>query len=313
MLASNRKQPPSTGPRSEECILTLFAVPKPFTGQTGLIQRNAIGSWIRQPSRPAILLVGEEEGVAEAAEVFGVQAIPDVARNEFGTPLINDIFAAAERASRTPLLMYVNADIILTDDVAEVLSHVPFDDFLLTGRRWDLDVREGLDFADGWQRRVKQAVTTQGKLHAPTGLDYFVFPRGSWERLPPFALGRTVWDNYLVYSARARRVPVIDATRVFTAVHQNHTYDHLSKHIELEQRGGEIFWKGTEADINMKLAGGPVSLLDVRDATWIFDRNGLHRALGRKYLRRRINFQLDHYIPRIARALRRLKSFQRST
>ena len=46
-------------------MLTLFAIPKPFRGQSDLIQRNAITSWTRIEPRPDVLLFGNEEGTAE--------------------------------------------------------------------------------------------------------------------------------------------------------------------------------------------------------------------------------------------------------
>ena len=46
---------------------TFFAMPKAFRGHVGMIQRNAIGSWLRLTPRPEILLFGDDEGIAEFA------------------------------------------------------------------------------------------------------------------------------------------------------------------------------------------------------------------------------------------------------
>ncbi len=45
--------------------LTILAMPKPFRGHIGIIQRNAITSWTKLQPRPEILLFGTEEGAAE--------------------------------------------------------------------------------------------------------------------------------------------------------------------------------------------------------------------------------------------------------
>jgi len=58
------------------------------------------------------------------------------------------------------------------------------------------------------------------------GLDYFIFPCGLFRDIPPFAVGRPAWDNWLVYKARSLGLPVIDATKMVTAIHQNHAYSH---------------------------------------------------------------------------------------
>src|ERR1700689_2205182 len=97
-------------------MLTIFAIPKPFRGQSDLIQRNAVASWTRITPRPEVLLFGDEEGTAEVARELGVRHAPEVARNELGTPRLDDLFARAERIATTPLLAYVNADIILSDE-----------------------------------------------------------------------------------------------------------------------------------------------------------------------------------------------------
>lgn len=52
--------------------LTIFAVPKPFRGQIGIIQRNAIQSWTKLKLRPEIILLGNDEGTQEIAREFGL-------------------------------------------------------------------------------------------------------------------------------------------------------------------------------------------------------------------------------------------------
>src|SRR5690348_10149478 len=127
--------------------LTLLAVPKPFHGHFGVIQRNAIASWTMLQPRPEIILFGAEEGAARCAADFGLVHIPDVARNEHGTPLLPDIFAKGERRSTYGTLAYVNADIILpaafTTGV-EKAQHA-FQNFLAVGRRTNLNIREPID------------------------------------------------------------------------------------------------------------------------------------------------------------------------
>ena len=38
-------------------------------------------------------------------------------------------------------------------------------------------------------------------------------------------IGRPGYDNWLIWRARRSRIPVIDATKELTAVHQNHDYN----------------------------------------------------------------------------------------
>jgi hypothetical protein len=67
-------------------LLTLLAMPKPFDGHIGIIQRNAITSWTQLNPRPEIFLFGEEHGTALIAAELQIGHLRDIHRNEFGTP-----------------------------------------------------------------------------------------------------------------------------------------------------------------------------------------------------------------------------------
>jgi hypothetical protein len=84
--------PAKSGVLLNRSMLTLFAIPKHFRGHIATIQRNAIASWTRLNPRPEIMLFGNEDGAAETARELGLRHFPEVARNEFGTPLLGDLF-----------------------------------------------------------------------------------------------------------------------------------------------------------------------------------------------------------------------------
>ena len=76
-------------------LITLFSAPKPFTDpHIATIQRNATKSWTLLPDVDIILL-GKEDGLAEAAQELDVKHIPHVACNTSGTPLISSMFSLA--------------------------------------------------------------------------------------------------------------------------------------------------------------------------------------------------------------------------
>ncbi len=98
-----------------EPLLTLFTAPKPFTNpHVALIQRNALLSWMHLGSEVKVLMIGDEPGMAEFAAESGITQLPQVARNLQGTPLVSSIFKLARENSSSPMLAYVNADILLT-------------------------------------------------------------------------------------------------------------------------------------------------------------------------------------------------------
>src|SRR5881398_2899301 len=204
-------------------MLTLFTTPKPFRGHIAVIQRNAIRSWTLLRPRCEIILCGDDAGVASTAAELSVRHIPDIARNEYGTPLVSDVFAQAERAASHCILCYINADIIVMSDFLAAVSRIQKPRFLMLGQRWDLDLRTSWDFDQrDWEARLRAEAQARGSLHPYTGVDYYVFPKGLWGEIPPFAVGRVVYDNWLIWRARSRGVAVIDATRAVISIHQNH-------------------------------------------------------------------------------------------
>jgi hypothetical protein len=266
-------------------MITLFASPKPFRGHIAVIQRNAIQSWLQLRPACEIILLGDDEGTADVAREFGLRHIPDVARNEYGTPLLNSLFELAQAAASHRLLAYVNTDIILVSDFVAAVRRIPFRRFVMVGRRWDLDLNQPWDFSHpDWEANLRAYLSEHGVLHSPTGIDYFVFPPGLWDPIPPFAVGRTAWDNWLIYQARALGVDVVDATGAVTAIHQNHDY---ALNVGDFPDGVEEIWKGPEAQRNRALAGGPAhnpNRLNIQDANWLLGRRWLlpSPALGGK-------------------------------
>jgi hypothetical protein len=251
--------------------LTLFTAPKPFQGHIGVIQTNAIRSWQRLGNGVDILLVGREPGLAEAAAGLGVRHEDSVARSPSGAPLLRSALEAARRASPSPFLCYLNADIVLLDDfrpsVEQVLARL--ERFLIVGSRWDLELRQSLRFEAGWEKQMREELARGGVLHRPVGSDYFVFPSGQYDDLPDFTLGRSGWDNWMIFDARRRRLPVVDASRAITVVHQEHDYAHLP--------GGRPHYRHPESLRNLQLAGGREAIFRLEDADWELTAGGLTR------------------------------------
>jgi hypothetical protein len=150
-------------------MLTIFTAPKPFQGLIDVIQRNAIGSWKQIDPNVEIFLIGEEDGIAEAAEQMGVQHFPDVGKNEHGTPLVSSIFEIAREHSRHANLCFVNADIIFLDDLLESVERFSqkFDQFLVVGQRWDLAIDTLIRFENGWVEEARTRLRKSGRLHPP--------------------------------------------------------------------------------------------------------------------------------------------------
>lgn len=246
-------------------LITIATAPKPFANpHIAVIQYNAIQSWIRLGPEVKVLLVGDEPGMRETAAEIGVQHIPQVARNAQGTPLVSSIFNLMRQSSDSPLLLYVNADILLLSDFLIAARRLleASKAFLGVGQRWDLDIQSRLDFQPGWEVWLRMENQRRGRLHAPVGSDYFLFPRELFVHVPDFAIGRAGWDNWMIYEARRSGWQVVDLTPAVTVIHQNHDYSHLPD--------GKPHYQLPESAENVRLAGGRRTIFTLKDANFRF-------------------------------------------
>src|SRR5208283_1525522 len=242
--------------------ITLFALPKPFHGHIGIIQRNAVTSWARLQPRPDIFLFGEEDGVAEIAAELNLHHVRDIARNEFGTPLLNDLLVRARQVAPTNLLCYANSDIILLQEflTAIDLVHAAFPRFLAVAHRLNIDLNDPLDFASDGEQKLRREILPHGSPGDHTAIDVFVFPRDVYAEVPPLAIGRAWFDQWLIKEAHRLGIPVVDITHKARAIHQNHAYAHIA--------GGQkgAYW-GEEALRSLEIYGGKPHAFTLLDAT----------------------------------------------
>lgn len=257
-------------------LLTIFTAPKPFKDpHIRLIQSNALRSWQALGADVEILVLGEEEGLAEAAAELGLRHLPQVQRNTLGTPLVSSLFQMARENSASPLLAYVNADILLLPEFVKAARSVAEqrERFLIVGQRWDLNVTTPLEFSEGWADRLRIWAQRDGELHRPLGSDYFIYPRACFETMPAFAIGRAGWDNWMIYHARCEHWAVVDATQANPIIHQDHDYSHLP--------GGQPHYRLPETGENIRLAGGRRVIFNLPDA----DQTLLNGKVQRQPLR----------------------------
>jgi hypothetical protein len=210
-------------------VLTILSTPKAFTGLFSVIQRNAIESWTRLDPRPEIILFGRDAGTAEICDELDLRHVPDVAVNGQGTPLLSDMFITGQAMATNPVVCWANADIIFTRTVlgaARVVADHARPSYLV-GRRTDLDQLELLDLSDGWAEVLAARARRDGERKPVNWIDYFMFTRGLFGALPPFAVGRPGYDPWLIWRAADLGADVIDATDYVLAVHQRHDYSHV--------------------------------------------------------------------------------------
>jgi hypothetical protein len=210
-------------------MLTFHSIVRGFEGEFDRIQRNAIKSWLMLGAE--VLLFGDDEpGAVEAGEGLGLPVYP-LERNHRGIPTVRWPIAEARRLATYDTRCLVNADVILTSDFAWCVRACQrtLDEFLLVTQRWGLKVDREIDFSDrNWDVNLLMELKRRGHAKHRKAVDYFCY-RGDWLRdVPAFAVGRTSWDNWIVWKALEEGVPVVDATPVSVCVHQEHAKRRIS-------------------------------------------------------------------------------------
>ena len=237
-------------------MITIFATPKPFEGQTAVDQKNAIISWKLMMPDAQIILIGDDFGTQECAKAMDICHAGGVKVNELGTPRLDSIFRIAQEKARYDILMYINADIVFTHpagvQIDLLINHYKRgNDILAVGRRLDTDIKFELTLDDtnlnSFYSNISSALSL-AKLHGRSGLDYFIFNKNSFE-MPPFLIGRPCWDNWLLWHCYKKKFSLIDCSNSLKILHQNHDYGHSPS-------GGVGRVLGEEWDYNVRIAGG---------------------------------------------------------
>ena len=236
--------------------MIFYTIPRAFEGEFDKLQRMAIESWQGAIPDARVVLMGDEPGTEEAAHELGCIYLSNLECNAQGTPLIRSAFTQMGRYGQDGLLCEISADIVLGADLADVLPAIerierPF----VVGQRWDIE---------------PGAAHETATLHPPCGVDYFIYRAGTLGSIPPFAVGRTAYDNWLIWAAMERwDLQVIDATEAITAIHVNHGYPAWDD-------GKQGLLSGMERQENQRLffESGATRYYGINDAPWVMRRGG---------------------------------------
>jgi len=264
-------------------MITFFTTAKSFRGHEEIIQRNALQSWKHLHPDVEVILFGDDEGAAEVCAELGLRHEPYVERHESCMKYLNYMFVRAQQIARHKYLCYSNCDIVLMQDFWRAFERTLAwrQRFFLVGQRWDTDVAEPLDFSQvGWAESLQRFAKREGFHQHTDFADFFVFPKGLYDKVPPLVVGRSAWDAWLIWKAISERVPVVDCSSFVVPVHQNHDYRY---HAAGKQ--------GTHTDAlairNRELSGGGRHLRTIIDSTYRFTKRGNIRwAPLRRYIPR---------------------------
>ena len=269
-------------------MFTILTTAKDFDSNFKLIQINAINSWRSLSDDIEIIIFGFSKGVDEYAKTIKATHIPKIKCTDSGIPLISDMILQGTKLAKFDILLLVNADIILPNkfiDIIQILKSRK-KKFLAIGHRWDMDVDEYINFSDLIEsKKFWSKANKISKQHSCTGIDYFIFKKGTLKSLPDFAVGRFGWDNWILWSIRRRLIPLIDLSAEIKVIHQNHIY---KKHFR------------TDIERNLKL--GEKKGLNILDSNYLFKNGKITKNISKRFINRNLG-KLPKIFPEISSIL----------
>lgn len=213
-------------------MITFFTTAKEFSGPTADSQLNAIRSWLALHKECEVIIFEEPKGIDIAALDSRIRVVKEVER-DFDVPRIDFMFDYASTNASNEIVCFINCDIVVTSEFTEAIRLLfakKKKKFLAVGQRWDFENESGeWKFDDQWETRYLQGITKT--LHPASGSDYFLFPRGQYNKrlMVPLLVGRPGWDLWMIYNARKRKIAVVDLSPSCYIYHQNHDYSHKKK------------------------------------------------------------------------------------
>jgi hypothetical protein len=233
-----------------------------------LIQNNAIESWLHLSPAPQIIVFGNDPGTAEMCAEKNLINITDIEISELGTPYLHKIMQRADEIARYKTLAWVSSDIILFQDFVDAVNVLEFNLAKFTSgvhRHDSNSIDYAIDFKPGWEEKIKSTAI----LGHPGAGDCFIYSKGFYINMPPFVIGRTACDNWMIYEG-VRQECCVDLSPSLFIVHQNHDYPHVS--------GGMT--NNPEFHCNRNLAGAGITY-EIRCSNLIMN--------GRKITKRRFD------------------------
>ena len=219
----NNDREPST---QNEAILTLFTTFKNSYSKS-YIHKNTIRNWgLMSPNIIPVLFadMNASTSVVDYARQRKWHIFPIPKKSKGGIPILRHMFLEAQKLFETAFYGYANGDILFDKGLTDTLHGLirlkkNLTDILIVGKRknWGIKRQQNVAVLEEIGKYAKSS-----QLFMACAQDYFISTRDGypWSTIPDFVVGRVGYDNWLVVTALTRRIPLVDATRTITALHQ---------------------------------------------------------------------------------------------
>ena len=264
-------------------MLSIFTTTKDFIGEFDNIQQNAINSWRSLSDEIEIMIMGRAHGAEKMAKKTNAIYFPDVPLSESGMPTLPGMFNKAQLSSKYNIICFINADIILPYNFLDVITNLKKikKNFLAVGHRWDYDIKKIINFNDKLEsEKLWDLIKKKSVKQSPSAIDYFIFNKKLWHKIPELVIARQRYDNWLIWKARRMGAPVIDLSDALKVAHQNHSYNY-GKFKDIE--GVDI----DEDTLKNKLIIGQKTL-NLLDTNWFYDGYRIKRKKNIEFVQRNL-------------------------
>lgn len=244
--------------------MVLFSHPKPFTPETRNVQITAIRSWRHFLPECQILLFGNAEKLPELCRDERIHhggeidLFPNTEK-----PILSRFFQKIERDYPHTTKIFLNSDIVLGPGTAECLKRLQElpGSWLASARRRCFPPFCGSAREPGENRAWLENPEKTWSWGPPDAIDIFIYRELNLEAMPDFLVGHCAWDNWMIFNARSKGIPVIDSTADLPIYHFDHDYGYSKGNTDRERRAGPL-----EAR-NLQLLGGEAKRFHLGHAT----------------------------------------------
>ena len=221
-------------------VFTTFAPPQ--SDLQRLVLANSLAAARALKDTALLVFVDDPSSLPASAttEPDKLKRVTIPAKNEHGMPILRDMYLAAwSLFPSAKTATFFNSDVMLPPslpDTANALLELNATShrFLGVGYRFNAVAAPDVRLNEPDRTRVVRTFETflfAAKRAAATAEDFFIASKDLWDwsSFPPFVVGRTAYDNYLVSRALAlhdQGVVVVDVSLTCPVVHQAIPHGH---------------------------------------------------------------------------------------
>ena len=219
------------GENSSQPLLTMFTTFR-YSSAKRYIYENTIRNWhMLSPDVIPILFTdvntSDQTSIAHYAAQQGWRVFPVPKTSPKGIPVLRHMYLEAQKKFNTTFYCYTNSDILFDRNLTNTIRFLKMsargghiDKLLVVGRRWNWHLEKNASLTElaAVGNYVKNST-----MFSANAQDYFLTARNGypWATIPDFVVGRVGYDNWLVATALAKGIPVVDVTETVTALHQS--------------------------------------------------------------------------------------------